>query len=90
MAGLDPGRRDEDGAARVAAVDNIRPVLWRDGAVVLIDQRRLPLEEVDVRCTTWQEVAEAICNMTVRGAPALGVTVAVMVRAFSGAIAPGE
>ena len=63
----------EEGNARVAAVDNIRPVLWRDGVVVLIDQRRLPLEEVDVRCTTWQEVAGAICNMTVRGAPALGV-----------------
>ena len=60
--------------AGVAAVDNIRPVLWRDGAVVLIDQRRLPLEEVDVRCTTWRQVADAICNMTVRGAPALGVT----------------
>ncbi len=62
------------GDARVAAVDNIRPVLWRDGAVVLIDQRKLPLEEVELQCTTWQEVAEAICNMTVRGAPALGVT----------------
>jgi methylthioribose-1-phosphate isomerase len=65
---------DRGNDARVAAVDNIRPVLWRDGTVVLIDQRRLPLEELDVRCTTWQEVAEAICNMTVRGAPALGVT----------------
>ena len=40
----------------------------------MIDQRRLPLEEVYLRCTTWQEVADAICNMTVRGAPALGVT----------------
>ena len=65
---------DGGNEARVAGVDNIRPVLWRDGKVVLIDQRRLPLEEVEVRCATWQEVAEAICNMTVRGAPALGVT----------------
>jgi methylthioribose-1-phosphate isomerase len=55
-------------------VDNIRPVVWRDGAVVLIDQRRLPLEEVYVECITWQGVAAAICDMTVRGAPALGVT----------------
>ncbi len=47
---------------------------WRDGAVVLIDQRRLPLEEVYVRVHTWQEVAAAICDMAVRGAPALGVT----------------
>jgi methylthioribose-1-phosphate isomerase len=58
----------------VAGVDNIRPVVWRDGAVVLIDQRRLPLEEAYVECTTWQQVAAAICDMTVRGAPALGVT----------------
>jgi len=74
MGGVGPGGSGGIGEARVAAVDNIRPVLWRDGAVVLIDQRRLPLEEVELRCTTWQEVAEAICNMTVRGAPALGVT----------------
>ncbi len=61
-------------AARAAQVDHIRPVVWRDGAVVLIDQRRLPLEEVYVTCTSWQEVAARICDMTVRGAPALGVT----------------
>jgi methylthioribose-1-phosphate isomerase len=73
-AGAASGAPARSGAASVAAVDNIRPVLWRDGAVVLIDQRRLPLEEVELRCTTWEEVAEAICNMTVRGAPALGVT----------------
>ena len=58
----------------MAGVDNIRPVVWRDGGVVLIDQRRLPLEEVYVTCTSWQQVAAAICDMTVRGAPALGVT----------------
>jgi methylthioribose-1-phosphate isomerase len=58
----------------VAGVDNIRPVVWRDGKVVLIDQRRLPLEEVYVTCTSWEQVAAAICDMTVRGAPALGVT----------------
>jgi methylthioribose-1-phosphate isomerase len=58
----------------VAGVDNIRPVVWRDGAVVLIDQRRLPLEEAYVTCTSWEQVAAAICDMTVRGAPALGVT----------------
>lgn len=58
----------------MAGVDNIRPVVWRDGGVVLIDQRRLPLEEEYVTCTSWQQVAAAICDMTVRGAPALGVT----------------
>ncbi|OFW57471.1 MAG: S-methyl-5-thioribose-1-phosphate isomerase [Actinobacteria bacterium RBG_16_64_13] len=39
----------------------------------MIDQRRLPLEEVDVVCETWEQVADAICTMVVRGAPAIGV-----------------
>src|SRR3954452_19391992 len=47
-----------------------------EDAVVLLDQRRLPLEEVDVRCATAAEVAEAIRTMVVRGAPAIGVTAA--------------
>ncbi len=44
--------------------------------VELIDQRRLPLEEVYLRCDTWQQVAEAIREMAVRGAPAIGVMAA--------------
>src|SRR3954454_6059530 len=47
-----------------------------EDAVVLLDQRRLPLEEVDVRCATAVEVAEAIRTMVVRGAPAIGVAAA--------------
>jgi methylthioribose-1-phosphate isomerase len=54
-------------------VDGVRTVEWRDGTVIMIDQRRLPLEEVYVHCETWEEVADAICTMAVRGAPALGV-----------------
>lgn len=66
------------GAAPVglASVDTIRTVEWRDGVVVMIDQRRLPLEEVYIHCRTWQEVADAICTMAIRGAPALGVAAA--------------
>lgn len=45
-------------------------------AVVLLDQRRLPGEVVEVRCGTSGEVAEAIRTMVVRGAPAIGVTAA--------------
>jgi methylthioribose-1-phosphate isomerase len=67
------GIRGVAGAGRVAGVDSVRPVVWRDGRVVLIDQRRLPLEEVYVSCASWQQVAAGICDMTVRGAPALGV-----------------
>jgi methylthioribose-1-phosphate isomerase len=47
-----------------------------DDAVVFLDQRRLPLEEVDVRCDTAASVAEAIRTMVVRGAPAIGVAAA--------------
>ena len=51
-------------------------VAWEDGAVVMIDQRRLPLEQVFVRCRDHHEVAAAIREMVVRGAPAIGVTAA--------------
>jgi methylthioribose-1-phosphate isomerase len=51
--------------------------LEEDGpAVVLLDQRRLPDEVVDVRCTTAGEVAGAIRDMVVRGAPAIGIAAA--------------
>jgi methylthioribose-1-phosphate isomerase len=42
-------------------------------AVVLLDQRRLPEEVVEVRCATAAEVAAAIRGMVVRGAPAIGI-----------------
>jgi methylthioribose-1-phosphate isomerase len=44
--------------------------------VVFLDQRRLPLDEVDVECRTAAEVAEAIRTMVVRGAPAIGIAAA--------------
>lgn len=49
---------------------------WQDDKLYLIDQTRLPLEHVDVECSTYLEVAEAISSMKVRGAPAIGVTAA--------------
>jgi len=45
-------------------------------AVVLLDQRRLPDEVLEVRCTTAAEVADAIRDMVVRGAPAIGIAAA--------------
>jgi methylthioribose-1-phosphate isomerase len=53
-----------------------RIVRLEQDAVVLLDQRRLPLEEVDVRCQTAGELADAIKTMVVRGAPAIGVAAA--------------
>lgn len=47
-----------------------------NGIVRLIDQRLLPTEEVVVDCKNYLELAEAIKNMTVRGAPAIGVAAA--------------
>ncbi|MEK7243802.1 MAG: S-methyl-5-thioribose-1-phosphate isomerase, partial [Thermodesulfobacteriota bacterium] len=54
----------------------IRTVFWKDGAVVMIDQRALPLLERHVTCTDYHEVVAAIKNLTIRGAPAIGVAAA--------------
>ena len=52
-------------------------VAWTpSGTIRLIDQTRLPGEEVYVECRTIEEVADAIRTMRVRGAPAIGVTAA--------------
>jgi methylthioribose-1-phosphate isomerase len=51
--------------------------LEEDGpVVVLLDQRRLPDEVVELRCATAAEVADAIREMAVRGAPAIGIAAA--------------
>jgi methylthioribose-1-phosphate isomerase len=53
------------------------PTIAREGdVVVMIDQRKLPAEELYVRCTTAAEVARAIKTMVIRGAPAIGVAAA--------------
>src|SRR5207244_12325532 len=53
------------------------PTIAREAdAVVMIDQRKLPGEEVYVRCKTAAEVARAIKTMVIRGAPAIGVAAA--------------
>jgi methylthioribose-1-phosphate isomerase len=53
-----------------------RIVRLEDGAVVVLDQRRLPGEEVDLACRSTTEVAEAIRTLAVRGAPAIGIAAA--------------
>jgi len=54
----------------------IETIRWSDEGVVMIDQRRLPREEVYVTCGDYREVAEAIRAMVIRGAPAIGVAAA--------------
>jgi methylthioribose-1-phosphate isomerase len=53
-----------------------RIVRLEDGAVVVLDQRRLPHEEVELWCISAAEVAEAIRTLAIRGAPAIGVAAA--------------
>jgi methylthioribose-1-phosphate isomerase len=54
----------------------IKTLEWTDEGVRFIDQTKLPTEEVYVTCATYEEVADAIRTMIVRGAPAIGVTAA--------------
>ncbi len=48
----------------------------QDDVIVMVDQRKLPAQEVYVRCRNAQEVAKAIRTMVIRGAPAIGVAAA--------------
>lgn len=54
----------------------MKTVEWVDGKVRLIDQTRLPLDITFVDCSDYHQVAVAIKEMKVRGAPAIGVTAA--------------
>jgi methylthioribose-1-phosphate isomerase len=54
----------------------IKTLEWTDDGVRFIDQTKLPTEEVYVTCRDYEEVATAIRDMIVRGAPAIGVAAA--------------
>jgi methylthioribose-1-phosphate isomerase len=51
----------------------IQTLEWTDKGVRFLDQTKLPTEEIYVTATTYQQVADVIRNMVVRGAPAIGV-----------------
>jgi len=53
-----------------------QPIEWTDLGVVMLDQRRLPAEEISYTYTDYREVAKAIKEMVIRGAPAIGVAAA--------------
>jgi len=53
-----------------------QPIEWTDRGVVMLDQRRLPAEESYCTYTDYHEVAKAIREMVIRGAPAIGVAAA--------------
>jgi methylthioribose-1-phosphate isomerase len=54
----------------------VETIEWTDAGVVMIDQTRLPREQVFVTCRSYVEVAVAIRSMVIRGAPAIGVAAA--------------
>ena len=56
--------------------DHIRAVQWRGDYLRLLDQRRLPADEVWIECRSAEQVTQAIRNLTVRGAPAIGIAAA--------------
>jgi methylthioribose-1-phosphate isomerase len=56
--------------------DTIRAIQWHDDKLRLLDQRKLPAEVTYLECHNANEVANAIREMVVRGAPAIGITAA--------------
>ena len=57
-------------------MDFIRPIEYKDGQVILLDQTRLPVEEVFFAVKTREQMWEAIKRLQVRGAPAIGIAAA--------------
>jgi methylthioribose-1-phosphate isomerase len=53
-----------------------QPIEWTERGVLMLDQRRLPAEEIFYTYTNYQDVAKAIREMVIRGAPAIGVAAA--------------
>ncbi len=60
----------------INSFDSVRAMHWRDDGLELLDQRKLPGEVCYLRLSTAGEVARAIADMVVRGAPAIGITAA--------------
>ncbi len=57
-------------------MNEIRPIIWRDGRLWLLDQTKLPMEQTTLEVERCQQAVDAIREMRVRGAPAIGVTAA--------------
>lgn len=61
---------------RLLAAEKVKAIDWRDARLYLLDQRRLPAEEIWHSYETAGQVADAIREMVVRGAPAIGISAA--------------
>jgi methylthioribose-1-phosphate isomerase len=71
-------------------LNEIRPIQWDNGALKLLDQTRLPAEEVVVELNDYRGVIAAIRDMQVRGAPAIGVTAAYAVAMAASELSTGD
>lgn len=60
----------------LARFDQVRALRFVDGALELLDQRRLPQQQIWVPCHSSTDVADAIRALVVRGAPAIGISAA--------------
>lgn len=61
---------------QLLAAEQVRALEWKEGVLHLLDQRVLPQQEVWLQCHDAQETADAIRDMAVRGAPAIGIAAA--------------
>jgi methylthioribose-1-phosphate isomerase len=70
--------------------DSIRAVQWQGDHLKLLDQRKLPFEEIWIDCRSANDVTDAIKSLAVRGAPAIGIAAAwgVVLAARDGAALP--
>ncbi len=66
----------QTGAAEKTFLHTVEPIQWTGEGVVLLDQRQLPGEVLYLTYTDYRELAKAITDMVIRGAPAIGVTAA--------------
>jgi len=57
-------------------MSSFKTIEWKNNKVIMIDQTKLPNEEVYLECQTYEDVADAINRMVIRGAPAIGVAAA--------------
>ena len=55
---------------------HIEAIAWRDDHVRILDQTRLPEDEVYLECRTLDDIAGAIKRLSIRGAPAIGIAAA--------------
>ena len=51
-------------------------IIWKENQLHLLDQRRLPFKKVYVKCKTLRDITKVIKNMTIRGAPLIGIVAA--------------